>query len=188
MTVEYNSDCELNEGDTLCIEDSVEGQEPKTGEDPQIVGGISQFCHFTNNSREEGHSTAQQNFSTNRNWHHNFKKLSRIIDSDSDEADRTVTTRRNLITELGSDSDQLAKQNQTIDAIGDEIDKTMSRLKSLVDLDSSSRRDQESKERSQAMEKKKDPKDLLASLNLELATTVAQRLAAVAAAIPSHPK
>ncbi|KAL1397337.1 hypothetical protein pipiens_009838 [Culex pipiens pipiens] len=35
MTVEYNSDCELNEGDTLCIEDSVEGQESKTGEDPK---------------------------------------------------------------------------------------------------------------------------------------------------------
>ncbi|KAL9703306.1 hypothetical protein quinque_006824 [Culex quinquefasciatus] len=135
MTLEYNSDCNLNEGDTLCIEDSDEDQESKTGEDP-------------------------------KNWHHNFKKLSRIIDSDSDEADRTVTSRRNLI-------------------------------KSLVDSDSSSGRDQESvgekkrkkklntkKERSQALEKKNDPKDLLASLNLELATTVAQRLAVVAAAIP----
>ncbi|EDS38201.1 immunophilin FKBP46 [Culex quinquefasciatus] len=130
MTLEYNSDYELNEGDTLRMEDSDEDQESKT----------------------------------ESSWHHNFKKLSRIINSDSDEADRTVTTRRNLIAESESESDQLAKQNQAIDAIGDEIDKTMSRLKSLVDWDSSSGRDQESNERSQAKEKKKD---LLASLNLD---------------------
>ncbi|KAL1395928.1 hypothetical protein pipiens_001260 [Culex pipiens pipiens] len=149
MTLEYNSDYELNEGDMLRMEDSDEDQESK---------------------RED-----------TKNWHHNFKKLSRIIDSDSDEADRTVTTPRNLIAESGSDSDQLAKQNQAIDAIGNEVDKTMSRLKSLVDSDSSSGKEQNSvevgverkrkkklktkKERYQAKEKKKDPKDLLASFN-----------------------
>ncbi|KAL9694904.1 hypothetical protein quinque_014189 [Culex quinquefasciatus] len=143
MTLEYNSDCNLNEGDTLCIEDSDEDQESKTGEDA-------------------------------KSWHHNFKKLSRIIDSDSDEADRTVTTRRNLI-------------------------------KSLVDSDSSSGRDQESvgekkrkkklntKERSQALEKKNDPKDLLASMfakaaeQMKLIQSESQRIAREASvSVPYH--
>uniref|UniRef100_A0A8D8HVP7 Claspin n=1 Tax=Culex pipiens TaxID=7175 RepID=A0A8D8HVP7_CULPI len=199
MTLEYNSDCELTEGDTLRMEDSDEDQEPKSGEDPKkleeppssavsetaeekkVTPPRSRISRPIDSDSEDDNPKPSGNESPAGTT--TSKKLSRIIDSDSDEADKTVTTRRNLIADSGSDSDQLAKQNQAVDAIGDEIDKTMSRLKSLVDSDSSSGKEQNSvevggekkrkkklktkKERSQAKEKKKDPKDLLASLNLD---------------------
>ncbi|KAL9693353.1 hypothetical protein quinque_012638 [Culex quinquefasciatus] len=162
MTLEYNSDCELTEGDTLRMEDSDEDQEPKTGEDPQNSqeppsSGVSETAEekkFTpprsrisrliDSDSEDENPKPSGNESPSGTT--TSKKLSRIIDSDSDEADKTVTTRRNLIADSGSDSDQLTKQNQAIDAIGDEIDKTMSRLKSLVDSDSSSGKEQNSVE------------------------------------------
>lgn len=195
MTLEYNSDSELHEGDTLRMEDSDDddreplsvatpSEEPeKSGEPTKEVttaprNRISQLVDSDSEDENPPRSASPTTTTTS-------KKISRIIDSDSDETndgDKTLVRRNRIDSGSDSDGKSLVKQNQTIDAIGDEIDKNMSRLKSLVDSDSTSAAQEEEpegdvrkrkkqlktkKERSKAKEKQKDPKDLLASLNLD---------------------
>lgn len=197
MNLEYDSDTELHEGDTLRMDDSDEDKEsaePASSAAQEIVeekktspprNRISKL--IDSDSEDEAPKPSEENNTSPTT----SKKSSRIIDSDSEDDETTKTadktlTRRNLIDDSGSDSDgaRLAKQNREIEAIGEEIDKNMSRLKALVDSDSSgpAEVDQEleeggdkkrkkklktKKERSKGKEKKKDPKDLLASLNLD---------------------
>lgn len=185
MNLEYNSDSELHEGDTLRMDDSeeeppssapVESPEKKKPNPPR--NRISQLIDSDSEDENPPEPTTGNESPTAA------KKPSRIIDSDSDEtdaADKTLTRRNRIDSESETDGDGLAKQNHAIDALGDAIDKNMSRLKQLVDSDSSSAAEREpemgekkrkkqlktKKERSKGKEKKKDPKDLLASLNLD---------------------
>lgn len=175
MTLEYNSDSELHDGDTLRMEESDEEQEPNTGEDPQKSEQLpsstvsetveekkttptrSRISRLIDSDSEDENSQRSENGKGSPSATMTSKKLARIIDSDSDEADKTLA-RQNPMPDSENDSDQLAKQNQEIDAIGDGIDKTMSRLKSLVDSDSSSGKNQETIEESGEKKRKKQLK------------------------------
>ncbi|XP_065091080.1 claspin [Ochlerotatus camptorhynchus] len=105
------------------------------------------------------------------------RKVSNIIDSD--DSDGPVEKKQ---PNLDSDEHLLSKQNAEVDAIGEKIEKSMSRFKSLIDSDSASPAhdsDGESRKKKKKLKTKKergkgkrknktgDPNDLLASLNLD---------------------
>lgn len=105
-----------------------------------------------------------------------LKKISNIIDSD--DSDEPLEKKR---SDCSSNDDLLGKQNAEVDAIGEKIERSMNRFKSLIDSDSISPAedtDGESKRKKKQLKTKKErgkgkrnkqtynPNDLLASVSL----------------------
>ncbi|XP_058812683.1 claspin-like [Topomyia yanbarensis] len=100
------------------------------------------------------------------------KKISKIIDSDSD--DEIATKDRKNENDCGQSL--LEQQNKEVDMIGEKIEQSMNRLKSLIDSDSSSPEEHSDEEitkkkklkTKKELEKARDKSnDLLTSLNLD---------------------
>lgn len=207
------SDSELNDNDTLRLEDSddeeeqcsAEQEQPKaesgtinetgSSNDPQSIT-VSQVGMEPSNGQNEGpekpstfdDSNDEEDKSPNIR---SRKKISQLIDTDSEEEQTRSNVPAKKVSNIidsddgseQSDKDQLKKQNAEIDAIGEKIETSMSRFKSLIDSDSASpandsdgetktqkkKKLKTKKERDQGKTnaKKDDPKDLLSSLNLD---------------------
>ncbi|KAL9705690.1 hypothetical protein quinque_009208 [Culex quinquefasciatus] len=84
MTLEYNSDCELNEGDTLHMKDSDEDQESKTAQ-PGISDDSRSKASGSGGSDSESRSGATRSDSETEN--HDHKKSRKTRQSSEDEED-----------------------------------------------------------------------------------------------------
>ncbi|XP_055617131.1 claspin [Toxorhynchites rutilus septentrionalis] len=190
---QYDSDSELLANDKLRLDDSDEDDEKPND------GNVSSTLKYGHSEKaEEKRDAIVNSESEDDNSEHSTKlkrkKITQLIDSESEEEqpdgnDKSANpTQKKVSPIMDGDSEvddsaeeRLQKQNQEINALGDQIEQSMNRLKTLVDSDSvtpdgepdsdvktrKKKKLKTKKERTNA-KKNTNSNDLLASLNLDL--------------------